>query len=225
MGFRRPPACATLGDLDALPIELLNAILRYSDLRAVSMLRMLNRRARVIVDASLPYKHILLCAPHVVTALARTGVASHFPVDEVFHALSTPACHICGKFGMFLWIPECMRCCFACLREAPRLMPMGERDAKAAFGLTKSALARVPIMVTLPGTYTLLEVPFSAGRGLAKPQSSLMEGRKDWRDILNRGPLKPRSLMIDRWQPEIQRERLLTRRGESTTPLTTSPGS
>lgn len=55
--------CATLGDLELLPVELLNEILRQSDLRSVSMLRLLNRRARVIVDASIPYKYILLHAP------------------------------------------------------------------------------------------------------------------------------------------------------------------
>jgi hypothetical protein len=149
----RPLAYATLGDIDALPVELINEVLRYSDLRTVATLRILSRRAREVVDTSVPYKHILLHAPHVITALARTGAASHFTVDEVFYTLSTAVCYVCGEFGSFLWIPECIQCCFLCLREAPELMPMGERDAKAAFGLTTSGLAGVPIMVTLPGKY------------------------------------------------------------------------
>src|ERR1700722_2428082 len=164
--FHHPFACGTLGDLDALPIELLNAVLRCSDLYTVSTLRLLNRRARVVVDASVPYKHILRHAPRVIAALERTGVSSHFSVDEVFNALSPPACCICGRFGTFLWIPECIRCCFPCLREAPELMPMGERDAKAAFGLTKSGLAKVPIMVTLAGTYTPFKIPYRKKRRL-----------------------------------------------------------
>jgi hypothetical protein len=45
MNHHHPP-CATLGDLDALLIELLNAILCYSDLHTVSVLRLLNRRTQ-----------------------------------------------------------------------------------------------------------------------------------------------------------------------------------
>jgi hypothetical protein len=62
---------------------------------------------------------------------------------------------------------------------------MGERDAKGAFGLTKRSLTGVPIMVDLPGTYTLStfctekkKCIFSVGRELAKLQPSFME-RKD----------------------------------------------
>jgi len=148
------PTCATLGDLDSLPLELFNEIIRCSDIHTVSAFQLLNRRARALVISSFPYKLISHNAPHVVAALEKTGTASHFSVDDVFHALSTPSCHVCGKFGAHLWIPECIRCCFPCLQEASKLMPMSERDASAAFGLTKNGLSRVPIMTTLPGVYT-----------------------------------------------------------------------
>jgi len=156
--------CATLGDLDPVPLELLNEILRRSDLRAVSNFRSLNRRARTVVESSFPYKLLLRNAPHVVAALEKTGIASHFSVDDAFHALSTPSCNVCGKFGTYLWIPECIRCCFFCVREAPELMPMSEPDARAAFGLTKSALKGVPIMATLPGLYTDQQRPYRRKR-------------------------------------------------------------
>jgi hypothetical protein len=148
------PTCATLGDLDSLPFELFNKILRCSDLHAVSEFCSLNWRARALAISSYPYKLISQNAPHVVAALEKTGTASHFSVDDVLHALSTPSCHVCGKFGAYLWIPECIRCCFPCMQEAPELMPMSERAASAAFGLTKNELSRVPIMTTLPGVYT-----------------------------------------------------------------------
>jgi len=83
-----------IGDLDLLPLELINKVLRRSDLRTVSTLRLLNRRARVVVDSSFPYKLILRHA-QVVAALEKTGVASHFSVDDVFRALSTSSCGVC----------------------------------------------------------------------------------------------------------------------------------
>jgi len=103
------PTCATLGDLDSLPLELFNEILRCSDIHAVSAFQFLNRRARALVISSFHYKLISHNAPHVVAALEKTGIASHFSVDDVFHALSTPSCHVCGEFGAQLWIPECKR--------------------------------------------------------------------------------------------------------------------
>ena len=151
--FNPPSTFGTLGDLNALPIELLNEILRYSDLYTNFMFSLLNRQARTIVHASFPYKHLWRHAPRALVALIRTG-ASHFTVDEVFQTFCSPSCHICGNFGSFLWIPECIRCCFVCLRKAPKLMPMGESRARAVFGLTKKSLAKVPIVTTLPGTYS-----------------------------------------------------------------------
>jgi hypothetical protein len=45
-------------------------------------------------------------------------------------------------------------------------MPMTERDAKAAFGLSKKALVNVPIVHTLPGVYTLSQVAYRRRRRL-----------------------------------------------------------
>ncbi|KAF8869018.1 hypothetical protein CPB84DRAFT_1805566 [Gymnopilus junonius] len=151
------PPTSSIGSLKVLPIELFDLVIKYSDMHTVSVLRTANRRTRLIVDASFPYKHIILCAPHIRATLERTGVASHFFVEEVFCVLSNPACHVCGNFGLYLWIPECIRCCITCLKEDPGLMPMSERDAQAAFGLTKSQMAMIPVMVTLPGEYTTFQ--------------------------------------------------------------------
>src|SRR6266542_2755050 len=128
------------------------------------MFSLLNRQARTIVHTSLPYKHLLRHVPRALVALMRTG-GSHF-TDEVFRTFCSPACCICGNFGAFLWIPECIRCCFTCMRKAPELMPMGKSQAKAVFGLTKRALAKVPIMITLPGTYGLFGKQYKRPRHL-----------------------------------------------------------
>lgn len=156
----------TLENLEVLAIELLNAVLQYSHLSSVLTFRLLNKRARGVVDASVPYKHILLNAPCIIKALVITGVSSYFTVDHIFRTFTTPNCQVCGKFGAFLWIPECIRCCIPCVRESPELLPMTECDAKAAFGLTKRTISDVPVMVSLPGTYTLSDPPQKRTRRL-----------------------------------------------------------
>jgi len=73
-------------DLSALPIEFLNEILRYSDLYTVSVSACSTNRCPRIAPMQAS-----LHAPHAVVALTRTKAESHFAVDEVCHALCTPA--------------------------------------------------------------------------------------------------------------------------------------
>ncbi|KAF8529941.1 hypothetical protein JB92DRAFT_3106331 [Gautieria morchelliformis] len=184
---------STLGDLEVLAVELLNEILKYAHLSSVLTFRLLSKRARAVVDASVPYKHILLNAPCIISALVRTGVSSHFTVDEIFRSFTTPNCQVCGMFGAFLWIPECIRCCIPCLRESPELLPMTECDAKAAFGLTKRTLADVPVMISLPGTYTLSKTPQKRARRLLSQKRARLAavaahgGEKSFMDWINSG--------------------------------------
>lgn len=152
--------------LDLLPVEMLSAVLRFSDLHTLSTLRLVNRRTKVVVEGFIPYKLIKLHAPYVLDALTRTGVASHFTAVQVFDVFCSDSCAICGKFGAFLWIPGCIRCCIPCVRESQELLPMTQRDAKAAFGLSQKALSKVPIVHTLPGIYTLLGTQYKRRKWL-----------------------------------------------------------
>ncbi|KAF8799810.1 hypothetical protein BYT27DRAFT_6848168 [Phlegmacium glaucopus] len=120
----------------------------------------------VVVDGYIPYNLIVTHAPHALDALTLTEVASHFTAVQVFDALCSDSCAICGRFGRFLWIPDCIRCCMPCVQESDQLMPMTERDAKAAFGLSQKALSKIPIVHTLPGTYTPFEIPYKQRRRL-----------------------------------------------------------
>jgi hypothetical protein len=147
-----PILSASVG-LDLLPIEMLCAVLRFSDLHTLSVLRLVNRRTKAVVEEFIPYKLIIVHAPYVLDALTRTEVASHFTAVQVFDVLCSDSCAICGGFGAFLWIPGCIRCCIPCVRESQELMPMTRRDAKAAFGLSEKALSKIPIVHTLPGIY------------------------------------------------------------------------
>ncbi|KAF8799811.1 hypothetical protein BYT27DRAFT_7119324 [Phlegmacium glaucopus] len=154
------PILSASGALDLLPIEMLSAVLQFSDLHTISTLRLVNRRTKGVVDGFIPYNLIVTHAPHVLDVLTLTGVASHFTAVQVFDVLCSDSCAICGGFGGFLWIPDCIRCCIPCMRESHKLMPMTERDAKAAFGLSQKALSKVPIVHTLPGIYTLAQVAY-----------------------------------------------------------------
>ena len=144
---------SALGDLDVLPVEMLIAVLQISDLHTLSAFTLINRQAKAIADGFMPYRLIKAIAPHILVVFTKTEVASHFTAVQVVDALCSNSCAICGRFGTYLWVPDCIRCCISCLRFSPELMAMTKQDAKAAFGLSEESLSKVPIVHSLPGKY------------------------------------------------------------------------
>ncbi|KAH7926504.1 hypothetical protein BV22DRAFT_1128095 [Leucogyrophana mollusca] len=149
---QKPPN-SSMGTLTVFPVELLNEVLRYSVLTAALSIRSLNRKARLIVDNSIPYKYLTLNASAALKILVQTKAADYFTIDHIYHVLCHPVCSICGVYAAYVWLPEYTRCCMPCLRQAPVFMPMTTADAKAAYGLTERALLSVPVITSIPGEY------------------------------------------------------------------------
>ena len=90
---------SALGDLDVLPVEMLNAVLQISDLHTLSAFTLINRQAKAIADGFMPYRLIKAIAPHILVVFTKTEVASHFTAVQVVDALCSNSCAICGRFG------------------------------------------------------------------------------------------------------------------------------
>lgn len=149
---RFPPS---LAKLQTIPVELIHLIVELTDLHTVSHLRLLNRHFYSLIDASPAYQRLREHSPQAILVLLRTGVASHVTLAQISRALYESNCGLCADFGPFLYLPECVRCCSTCLRMKPELLPMTKSDAIAAFGLKGRTLSTIPIVTTVPGTYSL----------------------------------------------------------------------
>lgn len=149
---------ASIGELGKFPLELLSLIVQCTDLLSVTSLRLVNRRTRLIVDESVPYKFLVRRIPNTLASLNSADASQHFTVAQLYSTLCARTCAFCNDFGTYLWVPECVRCCFNCLNETPHLMPLIESDAKMLFGVTKKALSGVPSMLSLPGTYGMVDL-------------------------------------------------------------------
>ncbi|TFY72433.1 hypothetical protein EVG20_g582 [Dentipellis fragilis] len=161
------PGSSALGDLDVLSKELLQMTMGYMDLQTLSAFRLVNKRGQRAVASLSPYRHILTYAPDLVYSLVRTKMAAHFTVNDLYDVFCAEFCGICNVIcGAFFWIPGCMRCCHFCLRNAPELMPITESDIPAVYGLSKSHLANLPVLVTVPGKYCELAVARHGNQGL-----------------------------------------------------------
>ncbi|KZT69856.1 hypothetical protein DAEQUDRAFT_765173 [Daedalea quercina L-15889] len=153
-----PSPVTPIGELSRFPLELLSFIVQFADLQSISVLRLVNRRMRLIVDDSIPYKFLIQHIPDTLSALKSADATQHFTVDELYVTLCRKSCAFCKDMGTYLWIPECVRCCFNCLNETPHLMPLIESDAKTLFGVTKKVLSDIPSMLSIPGTYGMVEL-------------------------------------------------------------------
>ncbi|SJL08233.1 uncharacterized protein ARMOST_11596 [Armillaria ostoyae] len=143
---------ATLGKLAPLPNELLDDIIsKLCDIQTiVTSFSLVNRSARKTVDASLAFQRVSRYAPAALVAMLRTQVASFFTLGDLYDALCSNSCSLCGSLGLLLWLPGCQRCCMPCLRS-PELCPINEYAATKLFGLSTAVLADLPTVCSESG--------------------------------------------------------------------------
>ncbi|KAK1057166.1 hypothetical protein LTR12_014835 [Friedmanniomyces endolithicus] len=97
---RSPDAAASLGNLEALPLELLQHISEFLDFRAISRLR----RTRTVTHAS-----------KALAALGKIGMMRYHSVGALYATLVSQECISCGTPGVYLSLPTCERFCYDCV--------------------------------------------------------------------------------------------------------------
>lgn len=143
-----------LGQLDLLPLEIIQTILRLLDLHTLTLMQSLNRRSKFLIDSLPQHRELVTHAPNALRAILSTGLAPHFSIQHLSRALRAQECFQCGLFGSYLYLPDCRRCCWLCLAEASSTLPMSIDSARDDFGVPDSAFRQLPCMRSLPGRYT-----------------------------------------------------------------------
>lgn len=161
------PSDTEPGPLDRLPPELLRYVLSDLDVRSLFNLRQVNLRSRQTVDSLMEYQMVVSHGLNLLCALLRTRLATGFSLFDIYDALCTEACALCGEFGGFVSLLAWKRCCFTCLQEAPETQVRSLVIAQKELRLMKPDLARLRLIRNLPGKYSMEETFF-------KPRSRLV---------------------------------------------------
>lgn len=119
----------------------------------------LNHRSNVLVNSLPQHREVVVHAPNALRAILSTGLASYFSIDELYSALRSEGCFLCGSFGAFLYLLSCRRCCYICLAEEPDALPISREVAILSFRLRDSAVRQLPCIQSLPGRYSLDRFP------------------------------------------------------------------
>lgn len=148
-----------LGILDSLPVELLWIILDNLDLLSYFRFRRINRRARALATAVPKYQSVIKYGLEGLRGALRAGLSQNWTIRDLYNPLIRENCELCGKFGGFLFLPTAIRCCFACIRNAPELRVMCTstfcRLAKISTKRLHQALGSQ--LRTVPGLYSMEE--------------------------------------------------------------------
>lgn len=144
-----------LGNLDHLPLELLHTILTLLDFRTLSHITRTCHRGIEVVKSLLEYRDLMLHAPEALAALGKTRLIRHHIAATVHKALRAADCTSCGRYGAFLFLPSCERCCYNCLWSNQSLWLLPRPIAKECFGLSAAGTKTLPFMRSVPGTYSI----------------------------------------------------------------------
>ncbi|GKZ32522.1 hypothetical protein AbraIFM66950_001991 [Aspergillus brasiliensis] len=164
---------SSLGQLDILHLELIHEICVHLDIESLFRFRQASRLAHQCVSTSRFYRETTTHALDALCILQRTKLAKQFTLPELFTAICTRDCQLCSSFGGFLFLPTLLRCCFSCihLNRLPELVPFTDAkwyvSSKAKTLSKLSSLANFhPTLRTLPGIYSMREVPIKGRREL-----------------------------------------------------------
>ena len=153
LGSSNTAGLQPLGQLEVLPLEVVQRILQLMDIHTLTSMQCLNHRSNLLVTSLPQHRDIVTHAPNALRAMLGTGLASHFGIDDLHRALRSEECFQCGSFGSFLYLLSCRRCCYVCLAQAPDTLPISREDAQHCYGLPQSIISRLPCMQSLPGRY------------------------------------------------------------------------
>ncbi|KAG5981514.1 hypothetical protein E4U55_002869 [Claviceps digitariae] len=145
-----PVDSSKLGNLEKLPVELMNMMLSDLDLAALHCFKAVSRRAFRIVDAHPQVRLLVEEAQQIMRGFFAVKLASTVTVRELFTQLQKSRCVECGDFGGYMYMFTLERVCAWCVERTTRFSVVRERDALEKFGLSLETLESMPHLESFP---------------------------------------------------------------------------
>lgn len=179
---------SSLGLLELLPPELLSGILSMLDVQSIVRLSRTSVAGNLVVRSHQTYRDLVALAPEALSALSRTDLLGFYSVTDIHAALRAERCFACSRYGAFLFLPTCERCCWGCLRTSPLVRLIRPRQIMRYFGLSTEQLERLPALRVTPGKYAMAYepdprdqklIPIKVARDVGLPMPGPLERMND----------------------------------------------
>ena len=148
---RRESTSSTLGQLDQLPLELLLLVSQMLDMQSLSRFSQVSLRGHAVVQSSPAYRELLSCAPEAMSALSQTRTLRYHSASMLQASLRSEKCVSCGRFGVYLFLPTCERCCYECLERNQSLWVIPIAKAGKCFKLSARQMEKLPFILKVFG--------------------------------------------------------------------------
>ncbi|EFR03027.1 hypothetical protein MGYG_06027 [Nannizzia gypsea CBS 118893] len=156
--LERRPVSSPLGLLDSLPLEVLHNGLHILDFQSLSRLSLVSQRGRITVESLPIYRDLMKYIPDTLAALGESNLLSHYSADRLYTVLRSKACVARGKFGTFLFLLTCERCCHECLAHNQSFWALPLSKAQTIYRIPTRELKKLPTMKSIPGVYKTREI-------------------------------------------------------------------
>ncbi|KAK8013072.1 hypothetical protein PG991_010447 [Apiospora marii] len=121
-------------------------IMEQLDFQSLARLSRASFQADGYVRSFRDYQYLVTHVPKTLKGLARLGIIGIHSVADLYGALQTDSCAVCGDCGPFLFLPTCQRCCWRCWKYHPAFRILEPRLAKRYYCLSKEDVAKLPVV-------------------------------------------------------------------------------
>ena len=143
-----------------LPLEILRMVLLVLPYISLRSLMITCTTAWTAISNLPEYHHLTHHAAGFLRILNTTNLLTFFPTAALYTVLTTSKCAYCPSFAGYVYLPGLVRCCVHCATHdrrftpVPRSLARSPRDGpRAGYGLSASAVDRLPVMRTKGGMY------------------------------------------------------------------------
>ena len=129
-----------------LPFELIHQIFFELDVPSLGQVRRVNRATRHLVESFPAYQLLREHASDTLRVMDATQCASFFSIRWLFSEFCQPWCHVCGKFGPYLYLPTLSSLCFQCCLFSPDHQIAPIPHVMFHFGISRNQIRSLPVI-------------------------------------------------------------------------------
>lgn len=128
-------------------------VLEELDFQSLSRVSRSSWRGEEVVASLRSYRELMQNAPDALRALGQMQLLPLHSAAKLHDTLRSDECVSCGGFGFFLFLINCQRSCWECLKSRQAMWVMPRNEAGRCFNLLAKQLKTLPSARSVPGRY------------------------------------------------------------------------
>ncbi|KAI0414451.1 hypothetical protein F5X98DRAFT_389973 [Xylaria grammica] len=147
---------SSLGMLDRLPPEITSALLDRLDMQSIARFSRASFLANTFVRSNRACQELFMFGRQALLTLGQVNLIGLHSTMDLHAALRAEYCTACARFGAFIFLLTCERCCWHCISYNPVFRVAPRSEVGDYFGLSEQHVQRLPSLDFGPSLYHCL---------------------------------------------------------------------